>query len=176
MTTLIRFDKTQLTPDFQSWEFYLAANPDQEFEIPNALILGSQVLREWVGFQVTISSTKRTKDPWGPHLEGKACDYITYDYIHGKPAPKKFSEILKEFRIECLNYIHGKGSELIDKLRSVGIDGFGIEPNCIHFDCNYKVGGRKDKYGNYRMFIFKCHYEKDKQGNTIMVVDENRAL
>ena len=81
-------------------------------------------------------------------------------------------KLITNYNNELLNYLSGKGSKVIEDLRQVGITGFGIEDTCIHFDIRGEsVCNRRDKFGKYLVFKFRCHYEKG-----VMVIDENRAI
>ena len=152
----------QLTTNFQSWEFYKAAHPPQEFECPLPLVMAAQILRDWLGFPVIVSSTYRPNDPYGKgssHDKGVAIDFYTRAMIHGDYAPLSPSQVIEKYNQEVLNYLAGKGSKIIENLREAGIDGFGIEGGCIHMDCfGYGAGKRinhVDKYGNYSAFEWR---------------------
>lgn len=144
------------TPNFKMHEFYTTASPDQEWDCPIALIDAVQVIRTWMGWPIIITSTFRQYDTWGPHKDRLAIDFILKHGSQEHPAPISNSEMLVLFRKEVLNYRDGIGSIIVDKLRQVGITGFGLEPACIHLDCgNYGFNKRinhKDQYGIYTIF------------------------
>jgi hypothetical protein len=170
-TIKITNTNNQLTAHFNEQEFYLASrNPNQEFDTPAIFPQAAEILRDWdnkdnsdsyAGMKLT--STMRSDDPPGyPHSEGLAFDTISLE---------NNTAYLANFKQECENYINGKGSELIDKLRAIGVDGFGIEEFCVHIDAGFIEGNRSDEYGKYRIFVFTYHIENGK-----MVVDQNYAL
>lgn len=170
-TTHISFRNEQITPNFNIYEFYVAANPDQEFDIHTVLIVAAQLIRDWVGFACTVTSTYRPNDTFGFHRYGKAIDIISNVQIHGKPAVKTPAEILLSFKQECLKYINDEDSILIEDLRKIGITGFGVEANCIHLDCRDNIFNHSDKYGGYEVFEFRHHYFNGK-----MIIDTNKGL
>lgn len=154
----ITAEHKQLLPsvkNFDSYEFYIAANPDHEWDCPVALILAAQIIRNWVGFSVHATSTSRPNDTFGFHRTDQAIDLLSASVIHGDLPPKTPAHILADFKEECLSYISGTGSELIENLRKVGITGFGIEQVCIHLDCRDNTFNHKDIYGQYMVFEYK---------------------
>ncbi|MEI6887524.1 MAG: hypothetical protein WCK31_04795 [bacterium] len=167
----ITAEHKQLLPsveNFDSYEFYIAANPDHEFDCPVALIVAAQIIRNWVGFSVSITSTSRPHDTFGFHRTDEAIDLLSASTIHGEPPPKEPAEVLEEFKEECLSYISGTGSKLIEDLRKAGVTGFGVEQVCIHLDCRTNSFGRRDAYGQYMVF----EYKQDKNGKILV----NKAL
>lgn len=169
-TKKVIFSTEQVAKNFQLWEFFIASNPNHEFNIPVPLIEAAQIIRDWVGFQTKIQSTSRPNDPpFGQHRFDKAIDLVTPYVIHGATAPKTPEQIFAAFKTECLNYIAGKGSSLIESLRKIGINGLGVECNCIHLDIRPdNPYNRKDAYGSYCVFEFKM----DMNGKILI----NRAL
>ena len=121
----INLSHDQLSTNFQKQEFYIAANPHQEWDCEQALIDAAQIIHDWIGFATSCNSTYRPNDTFGFHMTAEAIDLLSLAMIHGLPSPKTQSEILIEFKQECINYRDGKGSKLIEDLRKVGITGFG---------------------------------------------------
>jgi hypothetical protein len=117
-----------------------------DFDCPDELINGMQKLRDFFG-AMKITSTIRPRDKFGYHRTGNAIDSI--------PLKNTLANI-KQFETECRNYINGKGSVLIESMREVGVQGFGIESgNCIHIDFrNGKNCSRSDKYGRFIIFTW----------------------
>lgn len=114
-----------------------------DFEIPKCLIDGAQILRDFFGGMI-VTSTIRPSDKFGYHKNGNAADFI--------PSNDAYTNI-KKFEDECVRYQKDKGSELIKKLRSVGVEGFGIEGYCIHLDYRGGYGcPSKDEHGKYIVF------------------------
>lgn len=142
---LIYNSSEYLTNDFQYSEFF---NPkyggDIDFNIPKCLVDGAQIIRDFFG-KTLITSTIRPKDKFGYHQSGNAIDLL--------PLENTLQNI-KIFGEECLKYQENKDSELIKKLRSVGVEGFGIEANnCIHLDYRKEVNcASKDEFGKYIVF------------------------
>jgi hypothetical protein len=167
----ISFSNQKLSENFSMAEFYLAANPDQEFSMAKPLVDAAQIIRDWVGFQTKVTSTFRPNDSFGFHKTGDAIDLCTPYAIHGGKPPKYPEDVISAFKVECMNYINGFGSKLISNLRKTGVTCFGIECNCIHLDCGKRNNKRFDVYGGYTIFIFRCHYVNGK-----MIIDENRAI
>ena len=141
----------QLSKNLTMQEVWNSTNPQQEWGCPQALIDAFQIIRDWIDKPLICSSTYRNPDRYGrgsSHEEGNAIDMYS-----------KVVDVVTLYNLEVENYVAGRGSELIDKLRSVGIDGFGIEKHCIHLETGgYGVRkGRKihtDKYGKYTGFIW----------------------
>jgi hypothetical protein len=151
--------------DFKYYELYNAAHPSQEFDIYTSLLKGLQIFRIWYGDKITVTCTYTPNASFGYHRYGKAID-IT--------ATKKADKIklITNYNNELFNYLAGKESKIIKDLRKVGITGFGIEDTCIHFDIRGESAcNRRDTFGKYLVFKFRCHYEKG-----IMIIDENRAI
>jgi hypothetical protein len=139
--------KEEIKPgyNFKISEFYFGL----EFDIPECLVDAMQILRNWFNVEWKITSTIRKTDTFGFHKTGNAIDSI--------PENKDIS-IINEFSKQCHNYQQNKENTLIEELRKVGINGFGIENNCIHLDFRpIKNCNDTDKYGNYCVFM----WEKD---------------
>ena len=169
----VLFNTEQVTKNFQLYEFFIASRPQHTFIFPVALMQAAQIIRDWVGFETDVTSTSRPADPFGYHRYDAALDLCTPYVIHGVKPSKTPEQILEAFKTECMNYINGKGSQLIDKLRKAGVNGFGVECGCIHMDVRPDHPlNRKDSYGTYCVFEFKCHYNKKGE----MIIDINRAL
>ena len=136
--------KEQLTANFVMAEFWAVKYGGHvDFDCPDELINGMQKLRDFFGV-MKITSTIRPVSKSGYHINGNAVDSI--------PLINTVANIAL-FRKECLSYINGKGSMLIESMRSVGVQGFGIESGCIHID--YRGGkncNRSDKYGRFIVF------------------------
>lgn len=139
----------QLTPNFNMKEFWdCKFSRHNNFEIPKCLVTAQQILRDFYNCGVLITSCSRPDDTFGFHR-----------YLNGTGAIDSIPLIntidnINKFKQECLNYQDGVGSKLIEDLRTVGVQGFGIESgNCIHLD--YRCGEicpDKDKYGVYIVF------------------------
>lgn len=119
---------------------------DIEFDIPECLVDAQQILRSFYG-RIQITSTIRPKDTFGYHRFGWAVDCVPIDDIKG----------IDKFILECKKYQSSGNSQLIEKLRSVGVQGFGIEAgNCIHLDWRdgknvYDI----DQWGKYIVFEWR---------------------
>ena len=149
-TTHISNQRTKVSRDFAMSEFYFGANPLQEWDCPQPLIDAAQVIRDWIGVPLIVSSTYRNPDKYGrgsAHEKGLAVDMYS-----------KQVDVVSKYNDEITSYLNGTGSRLIEDLRAVGIDGFGIEGGCIHLDCGgYGLTRRYvniDKYGKWSCFIW----------------------
>jgi hypothetical protein len=154
---IINGSKDKLSENLTMQEVWNSTNPKKEWNCPVALIKAFQIYRDWIGAPVICSSTCRNPDPYGrgsAHEEEDAIDMYS-----------RVVDMITPYNTELINYTEGRGSELIEKLRAVGIDGFGIEKNCIHNETNaygerHGRGGRKgqflhtDKYGTYTCFFW----------------------
>lgn len=131
--------KEPLTVIFTMAEFWnVRYGGHVDFDCPKCLIDAVQILRDWYGSAILITSTIRPYAKQGYHTDGNAIDCI----------PLKDS--IDKFRTEA--YKHKK-SELIKKLRSVGVEGFGIESGCIHLDYRKGVNcASMDEFGKYIVF------------------------
>ena len=123
-----------------------------DFEIPECLVDAAEILREFYGGPVMITSDYRPNDKFGFHRylnNTGAVDYL--------PLTDTINNIDK-FKNECLNYQNGTGSDLIHNLRSCGVKGFGIEShNCIHLDYRPDINCcDKDEYGMYMVFSWEA--------------------
>jgi hypothetical protein len=164
-TITIKNSTDKITPNFVFAEYYNASHVNKDYDIDKPLVDAMQVIREHYNQSWMVTSTYRPSDQFGFH-KIHPCGAI--DSIPSNPANR--ASTLADFKQECINYIDSKGSELIEKLRAIGITGFGIEGTCIHLDCRPN-GTRRDSLGSFTIFIFKCHYVDGK-----MIVDENKAL
>lgn len=131
--------KDKLTANFTMTEFWAVRYGGHvDFDCPKCLIDAVQILRDWYGSPILITSTIRNYQKQGYHTNGNAIDCI----------PLKDS--IDRFRKESYNH---KSSDLIKKLRAAGVEGFGIESGCIHLD--YR-GGKNcasvDEFGRYIVF------------------------
>lgn len=135
----IKNENKQLTNHFNMLEYYHPKFPtNTEFELPDCFLEASEILREFFDCPVIITSTVRPSDSYGYHKSGRAVDYITTK-----------NDSISIFKKECLKYQNLEGSELILKLRSVGITSFGIENSCIHIDNRSSNTCDTDEYGKY---------------------------
>lgn len=128
-----------IKPDFRMSEFWnVKYGGKQDFDIPKCLVDGVQILRDFYGSKIKITSTIRPGAKQGYHVDGSAIDCIP------------LQDSIERFRQEAYNF---KDSELIKKLRAVGVEGFGIESGCIHLD--YRKGincNRSDEFGRFIVF------------------------
>jgi hypothetical protein len=144
-----------------------------DFDLPDSLIQAGQILRDWAGVKMTATNSYPDGNSFGYHRLMKASDWDATNVNDRQPLIEKYNQ-------ELANYISGKGSDLIDKLRSVGITGLGRETQCIHldvrptpFDATYNAySNHKDKYGDYTCFAFSCYW--DSTGK--MIITENCAI
>jgi len=154
--------KIPLAPNFVLREFWKG----EDFEMPDALIQAAQVIRYWHNGRVTVTSTLRKKDTFGLHRYGKAIDLVATNN-NAKLA------MIDLFYFEVMSWVNGKGSELVENLRRLGVTGFGLENTCIHIDCrDADKCNRNDNYGSYLAFIYRQHI--DEFGT--LIIDENRAI
>ena len=137
----------QLRPHFKMSEFWNSKfSRHSDFNIPECLVDAQEIMRSFFNCPIIITSCSRPDDKFGFHRylnETGAIDSV----------PSK-SEYIATFRDECMKYQDGRGSTLIENLRKIGVEGFGIESgNCIHLDFrNGTVCLDKDKYGTYTVF------------------------
>jgi hypothetical protein len=161
--------KTKASNDFFIGEYW----KNVDFDLPDPLILAGQILRDFFKIPLTVTNTFPDHQKFGYHRLQKACDWISTSQTLEKA-------FIEQYELELLNYINGKGSELIEKLRQVGINGFGYESMCIHLDTRpqgydpiYKTStNHTDKYGGFTAFAFSCHYASDGS----MIIDINKAI
>lgn len=149
-----------LTTNFQMKEFWAPKFGGRvDFEIPKCLVEGAQIIRDFFG-STLITSTIRPNDKFGYHSSGNAIDLL--------PLEDTLINI-KKFENECRLYQKTKDSELILKLREVGVEGFGIEANnCIHLDFRKQVGcPSADKFGKY--IVFEWHRDGSKFGKSTVI-------
>jgi len=136
----------KITANFNVLEFWRKSKPQVEYDFPKCFFGAGQILHDYYHCTVDVTCAKSDTYNFGYHRLGRATDYL--------PTERR-TEILADFKNECLNWINGKGSKLIESLRSIGINGFGIEGNCIHLDNRESNTSRVDKYGKYIVFEFK---------------------
>ena len=136
---------------FTSLEFWSPAKHD--FYISESLLKAADILRLYFLVPIIITSTSRPNDNFGFHRYDMACDFIS--------RKKNIQEL---FKIEVLKWIGGSSSDLISKLREVGITGLGVEQVCIHLDIRTDHTSRKDQFGKYIAF----EYKQDKDGNILI--------
>ena len=147
---------------FQMCEFWKGA----DFDLPDCLLDGCQVIREYFGRAMKVTSTFRPADTFGYHKEGRAVDLVTAD-------PVQSQRVINLWNQELLNYVAGKGSALVTALRRAGVTGMGVEKTCIHIDARPPATGtRSDEFG--RFTIFEFDYYISAAGK--MVITKNRAL
>jgi hypothetical protein len=164
-TITIKNSTDKITPNFIFSEYFNASHVNKDYDICKPLVDAMQILREHYNQSWMITSTYRPTDNFGFH-KIHPCGAI--DSVPSNPQNRESA--LADFKQECQNYVDSKGSELIEKLRKVGITGFGIENTCIHLDCR-PSGTRRDSLGTFTVFIFNCKYV-----NGQMVILENYAL
>jgi hypothetical protein len=143
---LIEYKKTQLTKNFQTWEFFfpdysaaykIAAKP---FYLPGNLVQACQLIRGYYGKPVFITSTYRPHVSQLQHYIKKAVD-LTF----GKDKTQ-LDQMLNSF------LINRNSDSLFAQLRSIGITGFGLESNHLHIDVRSAKFNNTDKFGNYCLF------------------------
>jgi hypothetical protein len=151
-----------LAKDYKIKEFWKGI----DFELPDPIILGAQVLRDYTKRPMDCTNTYPDGQKFGYHRLKMAGDFCPSYQDEKLP-------FIRNYNIELLRYYRGEGSLLIESLRKVGINGFGKEKVTVHIDSRpQSVCNLTDKYGQFLIFIFTCHYTK--QGK--MVVDENYLL
>lgn len=149
-----------LTANFRIKEFWAPKFSGRvDFDIPKCLVEGAQIIRDFFG-PTLITSTIRPQDKFGYHQSGNAIDLL--------PLCDTLINI-KKFENECRLYQSNKSSELILKLREVGVEGFGIESNnCIHLDYRKQVNcASTDKFGKY--IVFEWHNDGSKFGKSNVI-------
>jgi len=149
-----------LTANFRAVEFWAPKFRGRiDFEIPKCLVEGAQIIRDFFG-PTLITSTIRPKDKFGYHQSGNAIDLL--------PLEETLVNI-KKFENECRLYQSSKNSELIIKLREVGVEGFLIESsNCIHLDFRNQVNcASTDKFGKY--IVCEWHNDGSKFGKSNVI-------
>lgn len=131
-------------PNFMISEFWKGI----DFELDDSLIKAAQIFRDWWGSGCRIVCTLRPSDGWGYHVERLAVDIAASD------TTRKL-EFLNSYDAEIMKYYKGEGSGLIEKLRKVGITGFGLEAKGCHYDKRpQNVCNLTDQYGNYKVFVW----------------------
>lgn len=133
---IIQNKKIEVSNNFLMSEFWKG----QDFVLPDPLIQAAQILRDYIGKPLTITSTYRPNDTFGFHRYGEAIDLIPGQDM---------------FRLEVIKWIDTHQSELIYKLREVGITGLGVEAACIHLDVRKDHCHRQDQFGWYAPFEYK---------------------
>lgn len=159
----------QASDNFKICEYWKGT----DFDISDAVIKAGQIHRDFFGIPIMVTNTYPDYQSFGYHRLMKAGDFDAED-------PSKRQWMITRYNQELMNYISGKGSDLITELRKAGINGFGIENNCIHNDSRPQgldpVYGtstnRTDEFGGYTCFKFACHYDE----NNKMVVDVDEAI
>ena len=143
---IIRGDQTGIVPNFANGEFFTHSedfNADSHY-FNEKLVFAAQAVRDFIGSSVTVNSTYRTylgnKNSGGAvgslHLKGEAEDLQT-----GSHTAKIQADI------------ENKGV-LYQKLRSLGIGGFGIGTSFIHLDTRTS-GNQKDfNRGNFGLWYY----------------------
>jgi hypothetical protein len=139
----------QLSPHFKASEFY-STSPDRpkQHEIAEPCVLAAEILRTHFDKPWRITSTFRTEAHERQILKAQGVPYFLSQHTRKKafdsqPAdnsPETMREIWLDFTSE---------GELYQKLRAVGITGFGIYNTFIHLDCRddeFKAK-RRDKWG-----------------------------
>lgn len=133
--------------DFSPYEFFKVSRGG-EFDLPDALIMAQQWLRNYFQQAWSITSTYRPDDTFGFHRYGCAVDSVPL-------AASNRHICLDHFKEECINYVNGNESELISNLRKIGVNGFGVEGTCIHLDIRpEKDCAYKDNKGSYIVFTY----------------------
>lgn len=125
-----------------------------DFELDDNLIKAAQVFRDWHKKPISIIRTYAPSDGWGYHVQKLAIDL----------SPTNVNEKVKfhnDYSEEILKYYKGERGGLIEKLRMLGITGFGIESAGNHFD---KRPGNTckitDKYGAFTVFVWDGYIDK----------------
>ena len=132
-----------------------------EFDIPKCLVIGVETLRNWFGLPMDVTSTIRFGSNQGFH--SYADGFGALDTVPSNR--NNWYEIKTDFEDECATYQKDKSSQLIYKLRSIGVKGFGIEGSCIHID--YRPDEHctsSDEFGKY--CIFEWHPDGTPQGKS----------
>jgi len=131
---------------FSEW-FATSLSPTRkEFECPKCLIQSAEILRAFFNENWLITSAYRPNDTFGFHRTGNAFDSVPF-------TPFNRIRIINKFHDECIKYQQDETSQLIRDLRSVGVQGIGVEPTCVHLDYrNNENCVDTDKYGKYIVF------------------------
>jgi len=121
-----------------------------EFDIPECLVKGEQILRNFFG-KWQITSTIREGANQGYHSY-----FFNYGAVDGVPEDRtKWDEVERIFKEECLKYQKDKSSNLIADLREVGVKGFGIEGTTLHLDYRPdETCHSVDEFGKYCIFTW----------------------
>jgi uncharacterized protein YcbK (DUF882 family) len=146
MITINRYDENSIVPNFKNKEFFTKA-PDfvgDEHQFDERLIYAAQAIRDFCGCPVNVNSTYRTpKDnlkeggaPNSEHLYFKAIDLQVND---------KAKNIQDQIELK---------GELYQKLRGIGVNGFGIGKSMIHLDT--RTGGYQvdNVNGSYALWYY----------------------
>ena len=163
---LIRITAEKLTRNFTHKEWSLAKYSDKtSYEAPTALIYAVQAIRDWFQGKVLITSTLRKSDKFGFHRLGLAVDLVPSN---------ECLYTMNDYFDELFKYQNEGKSDIIEELRSLGVNGFGIERgNCIHLDVRPKINSPSgDEWGNYCVFSWWL----DKNGKSVSVVIPRKTL
>lgn len=143
---IIRNDKNRFVRDFENLEFFTKSEDfaGASHYFNEKLMFAAQAVRDFCGSAVTVTSTLRTyignKNAGGAsgslHLKSEAED------LH-----------VGSHAVRIQNDIETKGA-LYQKLRQLGIGGFGIGSTYIHLDTR-KSGNQKDSNrGSYSLWYY----------------------
>lgn len=139
----------QLSPHFKAREFYsTSADRPTQHEIAEPCILAAEILRTHFNKPWRISSTYRTPAHEARILKNAGVAYFTSQHTKKKAFDSQPADLSAETMAAIWLDFTTEG-ELYQKLRAVGITGFGIYNTFIHLDCRddeFKAK-RKDKWG-----------------------------
>lgn len=127
--TVKKGDSSRIKPNFLRSEFFCKSGDTKEHKLATVLVDAAQVIRDYYNKPVSISSSFRTAltnritggAPKSLHLTGCALDLQIAHKASNDDLNIQFSE---------------RKGELFEKLRDLGITGFGVYGNSfVHIDC-----------------------------------------
>lgn len=144
---IIKGDQSKIVPNFENGEFFTKSIDfvgDSHY-LNEKLIYAAQAIRDYLGVPVNVNSTYRTYlgnlNEGGAtgslHLKGEALDLQT----NGGSAQIQYE-------------VETQGP-LYQKLRSLGIGGFGIGQSFIHLDTRNSGNQRDNNNGSFALWYYQ---------------------
>lgn len=152
-----------VTNNFTHKEYFNAAfglsKDVDSFELSDKTISAGQVIRDYLGVAMIPTATYRTpahdikkgRSGKGTHTRKIAIDY---DFVDEAAAVNEAA--LLRFHQEILNQ-----GPLFQKLRALGVTGFGLYDGFLHIDSRPEGGKQKDQYGTYALWDERTYTKKN---------------
>lgn len=139
--TIRKGDKTQIAPYFKAEEFYSKRpNVPASHDFHTELIEAVSFLRSYYGVPWDITSTYRPDSVGSQHALGRAVD--SQDFAS---APDRPSHVM----LDLVAQITNPKSEVFQRLRRIGITGFGVYNSFVHLDIRTGPCAHVDRFGSY---------------------------